>query len=100
MAETIFVDVFCFLYTMALILIGIHDGIKHQKKRDAAEDKVHVIRCEKCKYWDPETKEIHTYSSEDNTPADFCECTYWSGFFKCYMTRFNDYCSIAERKDK
>lgn len=68
-------------------------------KQAPAADVVEVVRCEKCKYWDEESKEKITYSSEDSTLVDFCECRYWSSFLKCYMTRYNDFCSCGERKN-
>lgn len=63
-----------------------------------SEDTVEVIRCRNCEYWDKDNIEKHTYSSNDSTPADFAECTYWSNWSKCHLTRYNDYCSLAEER--
>lgn len=59
-------------------------------------DVVEVVRCKDCVYWDRENIKQHTYSSYDSTPADFAECIRWSNWAKCNMTRYNDYCSLAE----
>ena len=64
-----------------------------------AVDFVEVIRCRDCKYWDKDNIKQHTYSSEDSTPADFAECTRFSNWFVCQLLRFNDYCSLAERRE-
>ncbi len=56
-----------------------------------------VVRCEDCKHWNAENKELHSYSSEDDTLVVFAECRRWSGWATCHFTRFNDFCSCGEQ---
>ena len=62
---------------------------------------VEVVRCKDCKYWDEQNKELYTYDSKpenkDNM-VDFAECLYWSCWSTCHSTRFNDFCSLGERR--
>ena len=73
---------------------GYADG-----KRDAEAD---LVRCKDCKHWDEENKELYTYDSKpenkDNL-VDFAECLYWSNWSTCHSTRFNDFCSLGERRE-
>lgn len=61
------------------------------------KDLVEVIRCKDCALWDRKNIKKHTYSKYDSTLADFAECEKWSTWSTCRMTRYNDYCSCAER---
>jgi hypothetical protein len=68
------------------------------------KDPVHAAGscyCHECKYWDAENKELYTYDSnpenKDNL-VDFAECLRWSNWSICHSTRFNDFCSCAERR--
>lgn len=70
-------------------------GYEDAKKK---EDMVEVVRCKNCRHWDKDNIKIYTYSSDDSTPAEFAECTYWSCWSTCHSTRYNDYCSLAEKE--
>lgn len=62
-----------------------------------SEDTVEVIRCRNCKHWDKDNIQKYTNSSDDSTLVDFAECFQWSCWSTCYKTRYNDYCSLAEK---
>lgn len=62
-----------------------------------SEDTVEVIRCRNCKHWDKDNIQKYTYSSDDSTLVDFAECFRWSCWSTCHKTRYNDYCSLAEK---
>ncbi len=59
------------------------------------------VRCKDCKYWDEQNKILYTYDSKpenkDNL-VDFAECLHWSCWSTCHSTRFNDFCSLGERR--
>ena len=60
------------------------------------------VRCKDCKHWDEQNKELYTYDSKpenkDNL-VDFAECLRWSCWSTCHSTRFNDFCSLGERRN-
>lgn len=61
-------------------------------------DAVEVVRCKDCKFWDEETKEKHSRSSEDDTLVDFAECNRFSNYATAQYLRHDDFCSLGERK--
>lgn len=77
------------------VVADIRDNVL---KTIPAADVVEVSRCENCQLWDEEEKELHTYSSDDDTLVYFAECKKFSDYVTCYMTRYNDYCSQAKKK--
>lgn len=71
--------------------------------RELIDDGVTIpVRCKGCKFWDEQNKELYTYDSKpenkDNL-VDFAECLYWSNWSTCHSTRFNDFCSLGERRN-
>ena len=62
-----------------------------------SSDTIEVIRCKNCEYWDKYNITKHPYSSEDKTLVDYAECEKWSNSSTCYKTKYDDYCSEAER---
>ena len=59
-----------------------------------------IIKCKDCKYWDRENIEMYTRSTGDDTLAEFAECFKWSDWATCRWLRFDDYCSLAERREE
>lgn len=74
------------------------DTLADLNRRLERGELVEVLRCKDCEYWDKDNIEKHTYSSNDSTLADFAECKFWSNCVTCYKVRYDDYCSLAERK--
>ena len=65
-----------------------------------AVDAVEVIHCKDCTLWDREHIEMHPRSTEHpEQQAEFAECQKWSTWSTCFMTRTNDYCSQAKRRN-
>ena len=79
------------------LLVSYNDVVNAIRQAPTV-DAVEVVRCKDCAKWDIENVEKHTYSSEDDTPADFAECFRWSNWSICRKTRYNDYCSCCERR--
>ena len=74
------------------------DTLADLNRRIESGDLVEVVRCKDCEYWDRDNIERHTYSSNDSTLADFAVCKIWSNYCTRCMIRFDDYCSLAERR--
>lgn len=74
--------------------------VVHKSDIDKAPtvDAVEVVRCKDCKFWDEETKEKHSRSSEDDTLVDFAECNRFSNYATAQYLRHDDFCSLGERK--
>lgn len=65
-----------------------------------AVDAVEVVRCKSCILWNGQHIEIHPHSIEHpEQQAEFAECRVWSTWSTCFMTRSDDYCSQAKRRD-
>lgn len=80
------------------ILVGINRVGNAIASLPTAEVEEIPCRCEKCKYWDIDNVEKHTYSKDDDRMVDFAECFRWSNWSVCRLMRYNDFCSCGERR--
>lgn len=65
-----------------------------------AAARAEILRCKNCTLWDREHIEMHPHSTEQpEQQAEFAECRKWSTWNTCFMTRSDDYCSQAKRRD-
>lgn len=74
--------------------------IKFDIMEEPAVDAVEVVLCKDCTLWDREHIEMHPHSTEHpEQQAEYGECRKWSTWSTCFMTRSDDYCSQAKRRD-
>ena len=74
------------------------DTLADLNRRIESGDLVEVVRCKDCEYWDRDNIEKYTYSSNNSTLADFACCKFWSNYCTKCLIRYDDYCSLAERR--
>ena len=56
-----------------------------------------IIRCASCALWRREETNEHRHSDEfPERLATFAECTHFSSWATCVLTREDDFCSCAE----